>query len=259
MVQNMNIYDFITRDEIGDLPEDATLAFAEFCEICSRRLAETIRTYDGDEPGWASISEAKLGFINVVTGAAKNFGIDEVANFHVPRVLDFEDSNYRQFKMDLDHFLTQVELENAAKAKRTSVYIDEDARGTLRAYVASLRDLIERSDIGKKKKDALLAKLAEFESELNKKRLNLIHLSVVAVALLGAPGGIFASGEAGAKLVQSIIRTVSEAKASEEEARQRAGLVEETKAISGPVHAPSKKPAPSDFSRGGDFDDEIPF
>jgi hypothetical protein len=101
----------------------------------------------------------------------------------------------------------------------------------------------------------LLRKLSEFEAELEKKRLNLLSVTVLAITLLGAPGAIGATGDMVTKLVTNILRVVGEAKTAYDESR-RLPSQEAPMAISGPRKGDReavKKPNTSDL------DNEIPF
>jgi hypothetical protein len=56
----MHIFDFITQDEIEDLPDDdPQAAFVTFVRIAQRRLGDHTAKIDAsDEPGWREPEEA---------------------------------------------------------------------------------------------------------------------------------------------------------------------------------------------------------
>jgi hypothetical protein len=87
----MNIFDFITQDEIEDLPDDDPQeAFVRFARTAQRRLGERSTQIDtNDEAGWEELREARLGFMNVVIAAAKKYEIDPFATLSVPRLKNF--------------------------------------------------------------------------------------------------------------------------------------------------------------------------
>ena len=118
----MMIFDFITQDEMDDLPDDDPQeAFTRFVEIARRRLADYTATLGEEEADWHQRSEAQHGFMNVVIAAAKRFEIQPLATLSVPRATKFNSDIYREFRSDLDHYLTQLLLNNSARAKRDSV------------------------------------------------------------------------------------------------------------------------------------------
>jgi hypothetical protein len=69
----LNIFDFITQDEINDLPDDdPQAASVRFVRTAQRRLGERTSKIDpNDQSGWEELNEARLGFMNVVIAAAK--------------------------------------------------------------------------------------------------------------------------------------------------------------------------------------------
>jgi hypothetical protein len=113
-VTALNIFDFITQDEIDDLPDDdPQAAFVRFVRIAQRRLGERATKIDAsNETGWEELSEARHGFMNVVIAAAKKYEIEPFATLSVPRLKNFNSDEHRQFKADLDHYLTQLLLDN---------------------------------------------------------------------------------------------------------------------------------------------------
>ena len=81
----MNIFDFITQDEIDDLPDnDPDAAFVSFVRIAQRRLGDRVKELDGVQDGWRDINEAQQGFMNITVAAAKKFGIEPFASMEVP-------------------------------------------------------------------------------------------------------------------------------------------------------------------------------
>src|ERR1700736_255775 len=81
----------------------------------------------------------------------------------VPRLNKFDSEKHRQFKADLDHYLTQLLLDNSSRAKRDSVFISPDLKTSIRTYVFHLRELIEKADdLSGEKKQLLLRRLSEF-------------------------------------------------------------------------------------------------
>jgi hypothetical protein len=94
----------------------------------------------------------------------------------------------------------------------------------------------------------LLLRLSEFEAELDKKRLNLLAVTVLAITFLGAPGALWSSADVASKLLTNILRVVGEAK-SVDDATRRLPSSEAPMAITGPRPEETRS----------DLDDEIPF
>jgi hypothetical protein len=254
----VNIHDFITQEEIEDLPDDdPQAAFVLFVRIAQRRLGERTREINAfEEGGYAELEDARYGFMNVTIAAAKKYGIEPFLSLSVPRLENFNSDAHRQFKADLDHYMTQLLLDNSSRAKRDSVLISADLKTTIHTYVFHLREVIEKADdINEARRVVLLRKLAEFETELEKKRLSLMTVMLLAITFLSAPGGIGATYDLSNKLVTNILRAVGEAKTADDEARRLPSAVTPM-VISGPRKS-DKEPV----KQGGksDLDDEIPF
>ena len=105
------------------------------------------------------------------------------------------------------------------------------------------------------RKNILIRKLAEFEAELEKKRLNLLAVTVLAVTILSAPGGIGATTDIAAKLVTNVLRAVGEAKLADDETRRLPSSATPM-VITGPRKESDLVSRPANQR---DMDDDIPF
>jgi hypothetical protein len=254
----MIIFDFITQEEIDDLPDDdPQAAFVRFVRIAQRRLGERTKTIDdSDSAGWHELNEARHGFMNVVVAAAKNYGIEPFASLAIPRVKDFGADTNQEFRADLDHYLTQLLLDNSSRAKRDSVLVPLELKSTIRTYLFHLRELIEKADdLDQAKRESLLRCLSEFEAELEKKRLNLLAVTMLPITFFGAPGALRSSADVANRMLTNILRVVGEAKIADD-AMRRLPSSEAPKAITGPR---PNDPGSIKKSTRPDMDDEIPF
>jgi hypothetical protein len=255
----MLIFDFITQEEIDELPvDDPSVAFTMFVRIAQRRLGEKTSKLDpGDRGDWELIEEARYAFMNIIIAAAKKYEIDPFTSLSVPRLEDYNFNTHRQFKADLDHYITQLVLDNSSRAKRDSVPISPELKSTIRTYLHHLREAIDRAgDLSESKRNVLLRRLAEFEAELEKKRLNLLAVTVIAITFLSAPGGLGSTADIASKLITNILRAVGEAKLVNDEARRIPSSAEPI-AITGPRPKESELIKPEIQRR--EMDDEIPF
>jgi len=261
----MNFLDFITQDELNDLPEDPRMAFTRIVSYAQERLSERLVSLDpNDESQWHIVEDAYLGFMSLVVGSAKRFQIEPYASQQVPTVSDFRYQDYRQFRADLDHYLVQMIIDNSLRGRRETVQIPEKAKDRIRGHLNGLRDCLENATLNEAKRQALLDKLDAFEKELDRRRLSLASVTWVTLEILALPGAIWASADMVNKLVTNIMQTVGEAKVAEDESR-RLAPVEPPKAITGPrpeVPVPTPRPRSGSSGYGGssrDLDDEIPF
>jgi hypothetical protein len=259
----MQLHDFIKAGEIEDLPDDDPHeAFAQFVRIAQARLSnriEALSTSSDEQRAWQLTNDARHGFMNIVVAAARKFEVDPLASIEVPRSTDYDENAFRQFQSDLDFFVTQLVLENSARSRRDSVLVSAELKTKIGAYVHHLREIIQKADIHEDKRVALLAKLAAFEAELEKRRLNMMAVTMVAIALASAPGGIWSTGEAAQKLIGNIFKVIGEAKQADDEARKRLTPIAPQRAIAPPRSEQKPPQKPRRASGGADMDDDIPF
>ena len=240
----MSITQFITQDEIEHLPDnDPQAAFAAFVHIAERRLKELELKHNGSSASEREeLNLIRHGFMNVVIAAAKEYKIAPFLSHTVPTPSNFDPKRHYEFKAELDHYLTQLLLDQN-RGKRNTVLIPPELKTTIRNYINGLRQLIEKADdIDPAKREKLLNRLSEFEAELEKKRLNLVVVATLLITFASAPGGIYASFEPVNKLLSMITTAVGDAKIAEDSTRQL------------PPSVPPKM-----LTRSPADDDEIPF
>ena len=259
----MTILNFVTQDELDDLPEDPSTAFMMLVNHAQRRLAEQTRNLDPEERyQWEQRDDIRHSFMNVVVASAKRLEIEPFASMAIPRLDGFQDKDHKQFKSDLDHYVTQLMLDNSIRTKHDSVAILPKSKDRIRSHVHALRTCIEQANMTPAKREALAKKLDAFEVELEKRRLSMLAVTRVAMEILALPGGVWASAELAPKLITNIMQTVAESKAAENETRQLPPAAP-PKALSAP-RAPEPEPQKTGgFGSGGgfadDLDDDVPF
>jgi hypothetical protein len=247
----MSILNFVSQDDLDDLDDDPRIAFMTLVNLAQRSLAEqTEKIKPQDQWEWDQVGELRHSFMNAVIAAAKQFEIEPFVSMEVPRLEDNRGLNYRQFRADLDHYITQLVIENSTRAKRDSVAILPQSKDRIRNYVHALRECIEKANMTPAKREALLKKLDQFEAELEKPRLNILSVTRLTFELLAIPGGLWTSAEVVNKLITNVMQSVAEAKSAEEETRQLAPIAP-PKALFPPRR---EKSVPS-----AAIDDDIPF
>jgi hypothetical protein len=255
----MNVFDFVSQEELDDLPEDDHLAFAIFARHAQRRLAEATDKIDGSEDyGWRLIEEWRYDFMNVVLAAAKRFGIEPFATMQMPTTNNFGDAVHRQFKADLDFYMTQLAIDNTLRDRRDSVHLSQTAKERIRNYVHELKQCIDKADLGESRKEALLKKLAEFEAAVEGRRLSLLAVTRITLEIMMIPGGLWASQQIATKLMNNVMQTVAEEKMVDDQKRQLPPVAPPQKLMP-PRDAiiETKRPQPAAFDT--DLDDDVPF
>lgn len=253
----MDFWDFVTNDELDELPEDSDAAFIAFVRIAEARLKERLKELgQRDQHNYDEIDDARYGFHNVVLSAAKKFGIEPFSSLQMPMFEDHNDARYRQFRHDLTHYITQLMLTTAERDRSNSVPLLDTTRQKLETYIFHLRDAIKNSNLPDSKKDGLYKKLDALERELGRKRLRFIIVAGIVMHILTAPGELNASYDAVVRLTNNIMREIGLAKEADNE--QRRISHEEPVALLPPRPTVPKTKTAASFDRG-EMDDEIPF
>lgn len=252
----MSILNFVNQDQLDDLDEDPKIAFMELVNIAQRSLHDQIKDLNEDDQNeWRQIENLRLSFMNVVLASAKRFEINPFVAMDVPKRNQFDTRDYEQFKYDLDHYVTQLILDNSLRSKSESVEILPKSKDTIRGYVRALRDCIENANMAENKREALLKKLDALETELEKRRVNMMNVARVAFALWAIPGSAWASYDVANKLISSLMHNVSEAKEAEDSLKKLPAK-QAPKKLSAPRKA---QPIIGKGFGVDDLDDDIPF
>ena len=257
----MNVFDFFTQDELDDAPEDSALAFAYLVRIAQAKLNDHTRELDEeDRAQWNVIEEARHGFMNTVVGLGKAYGIEPFSGMDMPRYDDFNVSIHRQFKADLDHYMTQLVVGNSMRTRRDSVKLAPEAKETIRTHLHHIKTHLDRASMPDAKRAVLMKKLAEFEAALEKDRLNLVAVGRVVFEILSVSCNVLAlsDSETLKRLMTTVMADVAIAKAVDDEQRRL------PPADPPPLMLPPRReePKPKRAQRemfSADLDDEIPF
>jgi hypothetical protein len=119
----MDFFDFIKVEELDDLPEDPQAAFIGVVRLAEPRLSVRLKELGArDQDTYEEIDDARYSFQNLVLGAAKKFDIEPFASLEMPTLKEHTDQNYRQFRADLTHYITQIML-TLADRDRSSPYL----------------------------------------------------------------------------------------------------------------------------------------
>lgn len=218
----MNVFDFISQDEIDELPEDPRQAFSVFVRTAQRRLAEYTRPLlrSGEQDDYEEVESARYSFANVVLAAGRRLGIEPFASIEVPKLATYRRADYDQFVADLDHYLTQLALDTTFQSRADSVPLPSVSKDRIRSHLHYLREAVEKSDLTDAKKAKLLQQLDDFATAVEKTRVNYLAVARLAVEIMAIPGALWQSYELTQKLVTNIIQTVAEAKAVDDEQRK---------------------------------------
>jgi len=225
-------------------------------------VAEALQEVDDNErSSWYNYETAQHTAMNTIIAAAKTYEIEPFSQMIVPQRKNFGSDQFNDFKVDLDHYTAQLLLDNSIRSKRDAVEIDQKHKSRIRGHIHAIRELIDKADMPETKRALLLKRLSELEIALEKPRVNIVGLSHIIVAIFACTASVTQIADSAAihKLVTTIMATIGEAKAIDEEKREL------------PLPHPPQPllpPRPSDYaaksekshdSSEGNLDDEIPF
>jgi len=176
----------------------------------------------------------------------------------MPSLGKFDDSTHRQFKADLDFYMTQLAIDNTLRHRRDSVHLSQPSKERIRNYLHELKQCIDKAELTESRKEALLRKLADFEAELDRRRLSLLALTRVTLEIMMIPGGLWASEQIATKLLTNLLQTVAQEKVVDDQKRQLPPVAPPQKLMP-PREAmvENKRPQPAAFDT--DLDDDVPF
>ncbi len=246
---------YLRNEDYDDLPADDGEAFAKLEAISRDRLYETGRDRDGDIP-----FEDMLRYMNEISALADQFEITEISYDAQPE--GHYSHEFARFTRAVDYRLAQIRVRLSRRNQRNSVAITGPTREKIQHHLERLKEEVGAASIPDKRKQALLDKIAEFEAELTKRRVNLAAVMTV-IALVSSV--IHDNAETlveGPKIVQAISALFGAAKTEEDEATPKLPKSEPFKAIPDMRPAPPPTQVASAGFGGGfadDLDDDVPF
>lgn len=251
--------EILTEEFLAELPDDPQAAFGMVLRRAEAYLAEALQA--ADDNSWYIYETAQHTAMNTIIGVAKRYEIQPFASMVVPPRKGFGSEEFIEFKVDLDHYAAQLMLDNSIRGKRDAIMIEPKVKDRLRQHVHGIKTLIDQADIPEPRRAVLHKRIADFEVALEKPRVNVAILAGVMVALLAGAADVaqLADSQTMHKLVATIMVTIGQAKAIDEEKRELP-----------PVQPPQPLLPPradhvagSPKGRGkmftADLDDEIPF
>lgn len=255
----MSIYSFVSQDQLDELDDEPRTRFMQLAHLAITSLDEKTDGLDpNDDVGWRILNELRFSCMNVLLASAANLKIEPFCTWGRPSFRDYGDSDWLEFKYDLDHYVTQIVLNNTAIKGDNSVAILPRTKGEIRGYINGLRECIEKATMDDGKREALLQKLDALERELEKRRVSMITVATIAYHLWAVPGSMWASYEIANKLITNVMQKVAEAKADDDE-RKALMAPEPVKALVAPIKAVEQKGFQNPAGFHFDAEDEPPF
>jgi hypothetical protein len=254
----MSVMEILTEEFLAELPDDPQAAFGMVLRRADAYVAEALKAVDETEQGsWYVYETAQHTAMNTIIAVAKRYDIQPFARMVVPQRKSFGSEQFTEFKVDLDHYAAQLMLDNSIRSKRDTVAMEPKVKDRLRQHVHGIKTLIDQADMPEPRRALLHKRISDFEAALEKPRVNVVMLAGVMVAILAGAANVaeLADSPAMQKLVATIMMTIGQAKAIEDERRELP-----------PVQPPQPllPPRPADHvarreTFTGNLDDDIPF
>ena len=240
---------YLKNEDYDDLPSDDGEAFAKLEFISRERLHLAERDRDGDLQ-----FEDMLRYMNEVAALAHQFDIPDITYDDEPRHYGHE---YARFTRAVDYRLAQIRVQRARRDQSNSVAITGPAREKIQHYLERLKEEISAASIPDKRRKALLDKIADFEAELTKRRVNLAAVMAVIALVSSVVHDNAETLIEAPKIVQAISALFGTAKTEEDEASPKLPKPEPFKAI--PDMRTKHPPMQTVSALENDLDGDVPF
>lgn len=252
--------EILTEDFLAELPDDPRTAFGMVLRRVELYLTHALN--NADQNNWHVYVEAQHTAMNTVIAVAKRYEIQPFASMVVPQRDDFGSRDFDEFKVELDHYAAQLLLDNSIRSKRDAVVIEPNLKDRLRQHVHGIKTLIDQAEMPEARRAVLHRRIGDFEAALEKPRVNVKVLAGAIVGVLAGTASVaqLVDSQAMNKLVATIMATIGEAKAIDEEKRELPP-VEPPQPLLPPRPAVQAAGSPNGRREAltGDLDDDIPF
>jgi hypothetical protein len=238
----------IDDDFLDSLPDDPEEAFL-LLESRLRREADTDvdNGFERSESAWRRYLIELDAFVD-----ARNVNFAFDLDHYLPTITNTFWQRLQEFDQLVQIYIAKGRHRRAAARRGAApafVVLDVSDRRKASQYINKIRELVDASDISDTKKQAIRARLAELQSELDREKT---RAEAAFATYLTVKREMGKAGEGVVQLLDKIVTVLAKAKP----------LIE---AIKGPTE-PKKLPAPPKKKQperqeesSGSFDDEIPF
>lgn len=233
-----------------ELPLDAEEAFLTL-EDGYRRECEAAVSKSGEHD---NVTVYYTDYIAQVLGAAEELGLVEAAfETEVPKIENVDFHTYQNFSKRVKHYRTRLEIRHARRIQGHSVSFDAATKAKVHHLLRQVHDIFTKLEVDEKKREALLAKLAALDAEVDRNRTRFESYAALAIEVADVAGEVIIRSKI-PELLDSLARLFGAAKRDEE--------IRQLPAPSSPKRIEHQKPgAPTNASvntNPPDVDDELP-
>lgn len=220
-------FEFITDQELADLPEDDEQAFVLF----ERTIRDRYLRISGKD----STDDAERAYVKHILSFVKQTGIELHINLAPPNDIEGFYVWFDAFFRDIDDCVLDLRVAHARKNKTnftTSIYLSYDCREEIDKLLARVRKVVNQADFPEAKKDAIYQRIAALQAEVDKSRTRLDAFLSRWLDVTNAVGEGAENLEPLAKLLERIMKVLGRAKAQQETGQLPTS--EETKKLPSP-------------------------
>jgi|SRR5581483_6625290 len=171
---------FFIYDNLPDQPE---LAFLYLEEIFYQKVMTSEKEYRGDAP-----NSAYVEYISQTLAAKTELQLDILRDWKRPSLRDFDHSTFLDFRHDVVHYRTAIQIRFGQRTKAFSARLDVNAKRTLHHLISQLREIVLEASLTDQKRERLLDKLAAFENEVDRDRTRFDAFAATMVQFSAALG-----------------------------------------------------------------------
>lgn len=233
----------LRAEDYDSAPDDDMRAFLYLEEIARKRMYQV---YEEDQNN-SRYYPLRGEYMTRVAGLAAAFDIPGIdfnpeANF---------DNEFYRFIKDVDFQTTQISAGLARQKKRSSVSFEASEKAKIRRSLNQIKKCIEEAEISERRRQVLMARILEFETELDRTRSSFGVIATAALVILAAAADLKTVGVDISASTKSLVELVA-AKRLEADQNTPSQLPPPLKLI----EPPKPVSAPTGYD---DLDDDIPF
>lgn len=265
--------DFVDDEDIAGAPSDDAEAFAYYARIANEKFSKRVAGLGTDEDDWSFLHEARFSFQTYIYAIGSIYGVYPFDEAPVANIDDYGQREWRSFKAAFDRKAATLFHSRARAIQADGFLLTENAKDGIRKHLSGLRKYITESQLPEKTKKKLLDKVAEFDSALNGRQMNMAFVYGFAGFIFAnlADATTIADSNIVHKLMNSVFSAAAEARAATEEfvtlsapkaPLRIGGPSANAKPSSSGRAVPKQSRMPESGPRetfSADLDDEIPF
>ena len=174
-------------DEIDydDLPEDPEQAFLVLERGFRNELTGSARAWGDEFP-----RSPYFDYMSKIRAAADALRLPFLNNWNLPAFDDLSEAVFRHFLADVDGYCTRTRIALGRRNKQYSVAFDAAAKKKIRHYLDQIREVVQNAELDDRKKEALLARIAALQTEVDRKRTRFDAFAAYAIEAAGVVGTI---------------------------------------------------------------------